>query len=660
MASVVDIADEIEDAIKKEAEIEALRSRIVKARQDYYNDQPSLTDDEYEVLSDQLLALKADHPAVVAIGAPVPDDSPWIKVHHHILMGSLDKVNSMEAMSSWVNDRSGKDVKGNYVRDQLFVTEKLDGFSINVSYEKGKLKQAATRGDGQMGEDITRNVARMKGLPSKITGEGKSFTGSLRGEVVILKTDFDTYFKGDDYRNTRNAAAGVARRFDGKGSENLTVYFYQVADGQDFKTEAEAFEWMTALGLNVPNWYVTMMTHGVRTPQDIWIEYQQSKRVLLDYDIDGLVVRFNDLAKQIGLGEKDGRPNGAIAFKFANVNRETPARGVLEQTGPMGRITPVAVFDPVNLFGATVTNASLYNWRYIREIGFDIGAMIVVTRANDVIPRVVSVSRKTGTTYPSPTKCTSCGAVPVEEGEYWVCPNVAGCPAQTGGRIRRYVQGIGVLEIGEGLIDKLVAVKLVTKVADLYRLTEEQVAGIDRMGKKSAQNVIKSLWSVNPIPLETLLGSLSIPGCAESTVMMVMNAKLDSLEAMRSADKSVFERVPGLGPVKSMAFWTWLQTNGALVDDILSTGLKLKSRIKGGFTGKSFCFTGTMPSGRKRVDLETLVKDKGGTIKKSVTKGLTYLVTADLSSASSKAQAARENGTECITEEGFDNLLASL
>jgi DNA ligase (NAD+) len=638
--------------------IDELETLLTKARNAYYNEnKPIMPDDEYDRLRDELSGLQENNRAVRSIGAPVPDNSPWVKTRHHVLMGSLDKVTSMEQLTTWVRSVTPVDKDGSYQYGELFVTEKLDGISIHVVYENGRLKQAVTRGDGVIGEDIARNVALMKGVPDLLSVDGHRFTGSLRGEIIITRSDFEMFFRDDDYKNTRNAAGGVAKRLDGSGCEHLTVMFYQVVEGRDFETEAEQFEWLNSAGLLIPNWYVTAMVPGVRTPHDIWCEYQQVKRDQLDYDIDGLVVRINNLARQISLGDKDGHPVGARAFKFAAIDRETVSTDVEEQTGSTGRITPVAVFKPVNLLGTTVTNASLYNWRYIAEIGFDIGATIKVARANDVIPRVISVVKGTGKTYPTPTKCRSCGATPVQEGEYWVCPNTAECPAQTSRRIRRYVQTLNVLEVGETLIDKLVAAELVRSFVDLYRLTVDSIAQIERMGPKSAQKVIDSLWSVNPVPMETLLGAMSIPGCAESTIRMVMDAGYDTFDKLRNATVAELQAVPGLGPVKASSLAGWLSAKAGLVDELDALGVKIRERQKGGLTGKSFCFTGSMPSGRKRDVLGKLVEDQGGTVKDNVSKGLTYLVVANPNSNSSKIQAARKNGTKCISEDEFNAMV---
>lgn len=629
-----------------EPRVRELEGLILQARQDYYNGLPSVPDETYDAWVDELAELQADNPAVTAVGAPAPV-SEWKKVAHGIPMGSLDKVNSLEELTGWVTSVvAGGDMR-RATSLPLMVTEKLDGISIDVKWVKGAFSQAITRGDGTIGEDISRNVVKMKGIPGKLP---EGFTGDLRGEIVLARSDHKAHFP--DYANPRNAASGIAKRYDGSGSEHLTVLFYRVADGKDFLTEAEQFEWLQAMGLLVPNWYLTAMAPGIKTPQDLWVEYQASKRDNLDYDIDGLVVVVDNVELQLSLGEKDGRPKGAIAFKFAPVTRETTLQRIDWQVGGSGRITPVAVFDPVPLIGAMVTNASLYNIKYIELLHLDVGSKITVARANDVIPRVVSARNPTGTVAKAPEICPICGTPTVREGEYVVCPDEASCPAQLKGRIERYVKGLDIKEWGGGLIEKLVEAKLVTDVADLYVLKAEDLAGIERMGDKSAQNVLQTLWAKNPIPLENLLGALSIPLCATSTIRMVMDSGIDTWDKIRVATEAQFEAVPGLGPVKAHALASWLAGLGSKVmGRLFEFGVEIQKPIVGILTGQSFCFTGTMK--HKRPVLEQMVKDNGGAVKASVTKGLTCLVMSDPTSASSKAKAARKNGTRCISEDEF-------
>ncbi len=634
------------DDLTQEADrlrIAELERQIFEAREKYYNShQPIMSDEAYDALVDELAELKVDSPAVTAVGAPPPAVSEWQKVAHTIPMGSLDKVNTLEELTEWVLKSAGG------YGEPLIVTEKLDGISIHVKYEGGAFSQAVTRGDGSTGEDISVNVAKMKGIPGKLP---KRFSGSLRGEIILKKTDHAKYFP--DYANPRNAASGIAKRYDGRGSENLTILFYRVADGKDFSTEGEQFEWLQEMGFLVPNWYVTLMAPQIKTPHDLWVEYQQTKRAELDYEIDGLVVGLNNLEKQIALGEKDGRPKGAVAFKFTSINRESTLRKVLNQVGGMGNITPVAEFDPIQLIGASITNASLYNWDYIRKMNLRFGDTILVARANDVIPRVVSVVRHgSGDLVEPPQSCPSCGAPTEWEGEYLVCPNTALCPAQTVGRIKRYVKSLDIKEWGDVLIEKLVELGHVKTVADLYRLTESQLANIDRMGPRSAQKVLKTLTAKNPIALEALIGSLSIPLCATSTIKLVIDAGYDSWEKMQKLTMYALESIDGFGPVKAKSFADWLATIGSqLVPELLTVGVQVKERVKGNLTGKSFCFTGS--SKVPRAELEAMVVNAGGEVKGSVTKKLTYLVMADANSTTTKAMAARKNGTKTISEEDF-------
>lgn len=627
-----------------------LEEQIRRARHDYYNGVPSVTDEVFDAWVDELAELDPASLAVTAIGAPVAT-TEWKKAAHGFTMGSLDKVNTMEELTAWVQ---GIPADGaTFV--PLIVTEKLDGISIHVRYVNGAFSQAITRGDGVTGEDISANVARMKGIPAKLP---EKFTGSLRGEIVLLKSDHKKHFP--DYANSRNAASGLSKRYDGKGSEHLTVLFYSVVEGKDFQTEGHMFEWLETVKLQVPNWYVTAMAPGLVTPHDLWVEYQQSKRAALDYDIDGLVVRLDNLAKQVSLGEKDGRPKGAVAFKFAPITRETVLKEIVWQVGGSGRLTPVAVFDPVGLLGAQVTQASLYNLKYIRDLGLSVGARIIVARANDVIPRVVSVSMKSPLPLAVPVTCPVCGHNVVPDGEYLVCQNEATCPAQAVGRIKRYIAALDVKEWGEALIERLVASGKVKTPADLYRLNIPSLSEVERISENVADKLLGLLWEKNELPLEVLLGALSIPGIAQSSVTMVMDAGYDTWGKLFSAAASDLEKVAGFGPVKTRALWQWMHVEGgeALMHDLLNAGVKVKPKAVGVFTGKSVCFTGSMK--RKRGELEGLVVANGGTVKGSVTKGLTFLVMADPASGSTKAKAAKKNGTRCITEDEFIALVGAL
>lgn len=619
-----------------------LTEKIRAARYAYTNSTPIVPDEVYDAWMGELSELLRSSPEVLAIGAPV-EGGEWEKASHDFVMGSLDKVNLFEELQEWF---SGLGKHGITVApdEPLLVTEKLDGISINLRYQKGEFVQAITRGDGFVGEDISRNVSKMKGVVQQTPTD---YTGSIRGEIILSKSNHEKYFQ--EYANTRNGAGGIARRSDGTGSEHLTVMVYQVVGDQDFVTEMEQFLWLEANKFLVPHWGVVSMV-GSDNVQDYWLKYQESLRDGLNYDIDGLVVRLNDLKKQTEVGDTNGRPRGARAYKFAPITRETELLAVEWQVGGTGRLTPVATFTPVTLVGASVSQASLYNWKYVREMGLGIGSRIIVARANDVIPRVMSCLEKSSVPVEAPKSCPACGGGVSVDGEYLICSNAAVCPAQKVGRIQRYVNALDIKEWGEGLIEKLVSTGLVSTPADLYLLSEGALAGVDRMGVRSAQNVLKTLWAKECLPLEDLLGALSIPGIGSSLIRLVMDAGMDTWEAIQAASVKDFEAVQGLGPVRSENLFTWLSGPGkGLVEDILSCGVSIRTKVVGSLSGQTFCFTGTMKN--KRKVLEEMVTSRGGVLKPSVSKGLTYLVQADASST--KAQAAKKYGTSCISEDDF-------
>lgn len=614
--------------------IKELENKIFKARTDYYNHQPTVSDKIFDAWVDELRTLDPSNKAVTSVGAPVAP-SEWKKAKHQIPMGSLDKVNLPAELSKWAYDMASG--------EKLFVTEKLDGLSIELIYEDGSLKQAITRGDGETGEDVTVNVVKMGGVHSHLKHK---FTGSLRGEIIMKKSIHKKHFA--DKANPRNAASGTCKRLDGVGVEHLDIMFYQVLGDVDFKTEEKQFKWLENQGIITPNYWTFDTDKEVNAH---WRDYQDKERDKLDYDIDGLVIRVNDMDKQVALGDKDMRPKGAIAFKFDNEARESILRHIEWQVGNSGRLTPVATVDPVQLVGATVTRASLYNYSYIAELGLDIGAVVLVARANDVIPRIEETIKNTGTVAAPPSNCPECNGVTVFDGENLCCTNTANCPAQVKGRIKNWIKELNLLEWGDTLVEKLVDSGKIKDISDLYLLKVDDIANLDRLGEKTAKKVLEILWANNQISLEVFLGALSIPMIGQSTIKAIINAGCDTLEKFGQLGAAQFEQVPGVGPTKAKFLADGLVSNQKLIIRLLDNGVKIKDRTVGALTGKSICFTGAMKN--KRPVLEKMAADSGADVKSSVGKGLTYLVIADPSSTSSKAVAARKFGTVLIDEDQF-------
>jgi DNA ligase (NAD+) len=618
--------------------IKELATKIDQARNDYYNSESKISDKVFDAWIGELKVLDPNNKAITAIGAPVIQ-SEWKKAKHQIPMGSLDKVNTPEELIDWAKDKP----LSTRTKAQWFVVEKLDGLSIEVIYEHGKLVQAITRGDGVEGDDTTANVKRMTGVNNDLK---EDFTGSLRGEIIMRKSIHQEFFS--DKTNPRNAAVGVSKRLDGVNVDKLDVFFYQVLGEADFASEIDQFVWLKKHKLGCPNYWSFQKDKEVN---NFWRNYQDNDRAKLDYEIDGIVVRLNDLADQISLGDKDLRPKGATAFKFDNETRESVLREVIFQVGNSGRVCPVAVVDPVILVGASITRASLYNMAYVNELGLDIGATVLVARANDVIPRIEELVKGTGTILKAPTKCPECSSKLLMQGEHLMCLNYD-CPAQVIGRVKNWIKEIGILEWGDTLIEKLVASELVNDLSDLYTLTVDELASIDRMGKKSAQKCFDNLWAAKEVPLEVLLGGLSIPMIGQSTIKAIMSAGYTTLDQFLELEASDFEKVSGVGPTKSQSLYDGLQNNKELIMKMIDNGVEVKEpNTTGKLAGKSFCFTGALSI--KRAEAEKMVAEQGGEAKNSVGRGLTYLVIADPSSTSSKAQKARSLGIQLINEATF-------
>ena len=575
--------------------------------------------------------------------------SEWEKARHEIPMGSLNKAVSVDELKTWLarcEELLAKDGQAGVAAD-LFVAEKLDGISIECIYRDGKLVDAITRGDGEVGERITANVARMKGVPARIKDRRSM---SVRGEIILRLSDMKKHFTAGT--SPRNMAAGTSKRFDGGNCEYLTVLFYDVADHLDVTTEVEKFAYIRSLGFATPR-----TAHGsIDDVIKLYDTYAQSTRASLDYEIDGLVIYVNSLHKQALLGEVNHRPRGAVAFKFASPAKVTTVLAVEWDTGPSGRVTPVAIVAPVELAGATVQRASLHNAANVRALGLGVGDEVLVSRRNDVIPYVEEVVQKHGPAAVPPTNCPVCQSALSAEGEYLVCRNTA-CRAVVEGRIQNWVGTIGALEWGDKLIEQLVEAKLVREPADLYKLDWKQIAALDRRGEKSAKKCLAELESRLPLTLPVFIAALGMDNFALETARLLIAAGYDTIEKLLAAKEDALAGVKGLGKIKAASIVRGL---AARRDEI--ERLRKDPRLEpvtpqqaGPLSGLTFCFTGA--SSKPRAELTELVEGNGGRVLAAVTKDLQYLVIADPASTSSKAVKARKLGTKLITEEELDALV---
>jgi DNA ligase (NAD+) len=487
----------------------------------------------------------------------------------------------------------------------------------------------------------------MRGVPGKLR---EKMTMSVRGEIILRLSDMKKHFPG--VANPRNAAAGTSKRFDGQGSEHLTVLFYDVADHLGIKTEEEKIAFLKKLGFGTP-WSSKGTLDEVLA---IYRRYQSEQRQALDYEIDGLVVSTNQLAAQTLLGEVNRRPRGAVAFKFASQAKVTRVLEIFWDTGPSGRVTPVAFVSPVELAGATVQRASLHNMANVRALGIGVGDEVLVSRRNDVIPYVEEVVEKRGKPAEPPARCRRCGAELVTSGEYLLCRNQA-CPALIEGRIHNWIDAIGALEWGDKLIEQLVEAKLVREPGDLYKLTWQQIAELERRGEKIAKKVLEALREKLPLTLPVFLAALGIENFAIQTARLIVSAGYTTIDKLLAATEEDLARIPGLGTIKAAGIVRGLKAREEEIKRLIAQGISPVSReAEGPLSGMSFCFTGAMS--RPRNELTALVEKNGGRLLGSVTKELQYLVSAEVDATSSKAQKAKKYGTQLLDEAAFAKLLA--
>lgn len=620
-----------------------LESKIKKAQEAYYNGSEIISDDEYDALIYELSNLDPKNKLLSKVGAKPTEE--WTKERHIYPLGSLNKLNSSQEMEKWISEKlNGK---------QTVVIEKLDGLSIGCQYDNGKLVKSVLRGDGFEGENIFTNVVKMKDVVLNLKN---NFTGLVRGEIILKKSDHKVHF--ETYSNPRNASSGLCRKLDGEGCEHLSLMFYQAVGDVEFSSENEMLEWLKENSFIVPNYKLCKSSEEIN---EFYQEYQNSKRDQLDYEIDGLVINCNDLKIQKSMGETNLRPKGKIAFKFANQFIKTKVKSIDWTIGKMGRITPVSWFDPVNLLGSNIQKASVYNIAYINELKLNVGAEILVCKANEIIPRVEKVLRGSESPAKHPENCPSCSGPLEIEGEFLLCPNSLSCPSQVQGRIHNWINELNLLEWGKTLIERLVESGKVSSVPDLYDLTQSDLESLERMGKKSAKKCLDILWNLTELPLEIMLGGLSIPLIGSSSIKLIMAAGIDTLEKIQKASLTDFEAVSGIGPGRAKSLFDGLKKNEEIIGKLLKAGIKVKEKkimekTDGKFSGKTFVITGTLS--RKREEIEADIEGAGGKISGSVSKTTHFLVIADPSSTSSKAQKARSFGTKLISEDELMEMLA--
>ena len=644
MNSLFDI-EEVQQNNEKLLRVKELETLIKKYQDSYYNGEAEISDAEFDSLWDELKLLDPENSILHKVGA---DSGNFNKVNHIMPMGSQEKAANPEQFYSWAKK---------HIYDSYLVEYKLDGASLELQYKNGKLQCAVTRGDGVIGDDITTNAKKMNGVMIAITKHGVpvDFTGGIRGEVIMTHDVHKNYFA--DKANCRNAANGLMKRKDGSGSEYLKLIVYDALATEGvspFSNEQEKIQWLKDCGFNTVEVKICNTSEAV-------VEYRSSVmdiRKNLDFDIDGLVIKENVIDKE---DAKRTRPDKQIAFKFSLEEAISVLREV-EWSINGGTYTPVAIFDEVELNGTTVQRASLANPDTMKNLGIKIGSKVVVVKRGEIIPKIESVLHDETCKESEiviPSNCETCGASLINEGTRLYCPN-KNCSKRVLHQLLKWVQVVDIRDLGETLVNSLFEKKVVQSISDIYKLTvetltpfflnEESIAA----EKKSlgAEKVIKSIENHKNISLEAFVAGFDIEGIGETTVEKLVAAGFNSLEKLLNASVDEIATVYGFAEIMAKTFVNGLKENAEEMKILSSTYVNIIKKESGVLSGKSFCFTGELVT-MKRADAENLVKNAGGSCKSSVTKDLSYLVTNDTSSGSSKNVKAAKLGIPIISEKEF-------
>jgi len=653
-------------------QIAELARLIQKYQASYYEGEAEISDAEFDKLWDELKALDPDNETLKKVGTgPGVDGFP--KARHLIPMGSQDKASNPKEFLDWMKKQVSDDDlpvtgekkapkkkkdslltdKTNRLTKTFIVQYKLDGASLELQYEKGVLTKAVTRGDGVTGDEITANARRMKGVVQKLD---IPFTGGIRGEVIMTHDVWQGKYSSK--ANCRNAANGIMRRKDGQGCEDLNLIVYDGACARDddfFKDELQKLQWLKQRGFQIAE------NKTFSTAKEI-IDYREKVSALRDklpFDIDGLVVKDNETDMS---DLRKARPEKQIAFKFELETAFSILREVIwSESG--ATYTPIGIIDPVRLAGTTVKRANLNNPDIIRAMGLKIGSSVSVVKRGEIIPKIEGLSP---VSMPSETReivfpsvCGSCNTILVDAGTRLFCPNLQ-CPKRLLHRLEKWVSVLDIRELGEKLLRQLFDKNRVRGIHDLYTLETEELAGYDRMGDLSAAKVVRHIRTKRELSLAVFVAGFDLENIAETTMEKIAASGFDTLEKLRIASASDIASVYGMGDITASVIAEGLKECAEEMDAVLKTGVisiappaPVESRP---LLGLSFCFTGELLF-MKRTEAEEKIKALGAICKSSVVKGLSYLVTNDPLSGSSKNKKARDLGIKVIDEAEFQAIL---
>jgi DNA ligase (NAD+) len=660
------------------ARADELRAQIEEANYRYYAlDDPQITDAEFDALLRELVELERKHPELQTpdsptqrVGAAASQRfAPYEHARPMLSLANAVSVDELRAFDERARKLTGTDVE--------YVCElKIDGLAIALDYRDGSLTRGGTRGDGRVGEDLTPNLRTIKTIPLRLRStESTPMFVEARGEVYLRKSDFERLNTEREreglpaFANPRNAASGGVRQLDPAltAKRRLSFFAYQLAVDEGDRS-APKTQWDALARLRTLGFPVNPHVHRAATLDEA-IEYctnSERKRDSFDYEIDGVVVKVNDFAQQERLGVVARDPRWAIAFKFKPREARTELIDIVITVGRTGTLNPSAVLNPVQIGGVTVKSATLHNIDYIKNNDIRIGDTVLVTRAGDVIPRVVGpvLSERTGRErkFKMPQRCPVCGSDvdhPPDEAMSR-CTNAA-CPAQAYERLRHFASrgAMDIEGIGDVLAQQLTELNLVRDIADTYKLNESALADVPRMGKKSIENLLRNIEASKQRGPARLLHGFGIRFTGTQTAQILVD-DFGTIDAIAAADEAELQRSEGIGPevARSVALFFKQQPNREMIERLREAGVVMSAprrvRTGGELSGKTFVLTGTLPSLTREAAAELIVA-AGGKVTGSVSKKTDYVVAG--SEPGSKLTKAEQLGINILDESGLQALL---
>ena len=644
--------------------VEQLTETLEKANRDYYDlDSPTLEDDEYDALMRELRGLESEFPELLSESSPSQRvggtaATTFEKVPHAVQMASLQDVFSADEVRDFF-ERVQKQGAGEFT-----VEPKIDGLSVSLEYENGVLVRGSTRGDGFVGEDITANLKTIRAIPLKLKEEIPLL--EVRGEVYMPKLSFAKLCEIQEKngeplpKNPRNAAAGSLRQKDSKitAERALDIFCFNIqrVEGKEFSSHSESLEFLKEQGFKIiPDYRVCKTFDEIRAR----IEEIGQMRTSLPFDIDGAVVKVNELRLREEIGATVKVPKWAVAFKYPPEEKETTLNDIEINVGRTGALTPVAVFDPVQLAGTTVSRAVLHNQDYIAEKDIRIGDRIVVRKAGDIIPEVVrSVSHaENSEPFFIPGKCPVCGAEAVRDEDEAVvrCQNID-CPAQLLRSIEHFASrgAMNIEGLGEAVVKQLVDAGLVKTVADLYTLNLQDLTALEHFGKKSAENLLNSIENSKKNNLSRLIFALGIKGIGSRAATLLCE-KFGDMDSIMAASEEEIVEIENFGEILAKSVYKSMREPHRieLISRLKGLGLNMtyeSAKTSDKFAGLTFVLTGTLPT-LKREQAKEIIEKLGGKCSGSVSKKTSYVLAGE--EAGSKLDKANELGITVINEEQF-------